>query len=156
MIGRAISLRVFAAIFALACAIFLMIAGYRALLVYAGPLLGPVAMAAFCGIAALSLLGLTQLRASRRKARLQAVVANLIDHKPMAALAAALVAGAAARFGIEPEDLFPIFEAFAPEGLVPEGLVPDASEEATPPPAAPASDMPQPQAHPSPPQQSIH
>ncbi len=151
MIGRAISLRVFAAIFALACAIFLIIAGYRALLVYAGPLLGPVAMAAFCGIAAFSLLGLTQLRASRRKARLQAVVASLIDHKPMAALAAALVAGAAARFGIEPEDLFPIFEAFAPEGLVP-----DTSDDATPPPAAPASPMPQPQTHPSPPQQSIH
>ena len=146
MIGRAISLRVFAVIFALACAIFLIIAGYRALLVYAGPLLAPVAMAACCGIAALSLLGLTQLRASRRKVRLQAVVANLIDHKPMAALAAAVVAGAAARFGIEPEDLFPIFEAFAPDGLAP-----DTTDESALAPVSPA-----PQTHPSPPQPSIH
>jgi membrane-associated protease RseP (regulator of RpoE activity) len=146
MIGRAISLRVFAVIFALACAVFLIIAGYRALLVYAGPLLAPVVMAVGCGLVALSLLGLTHLRASRRKARLQAVVASLIDHKPMAALAAAVVAGAAARFGIEPEDLFPIFEAF-----VQDSQAPDTTDEATPPPASPT-----PQAHPSPPQQSIH
>ena len=146
MIGRAISLRVFAVIFALACAIFLIIAGYRALLVYAGPLLAPVAMAACCGIAALSLLGLTQLRASRRKVRLQAVVANLIDHKPMAALAAALVAGAAARFGIEPEDLFPIFEAFVPDHF--------ESETNKAAPSQPTS--PAPQEYSSPPQASIH
>ncbi|WP_085340637.1 hypothetical protein [Aquidulcibacter paucihalophilus] len=149
MIGRALSLRVFAVIFALACAIFLIVAGYRALFVFAGPLLAPVIMAAACGLATLSLLGLTQLRASRRKMRLQAVVASLIDHKPMAALAAALVAGAAARFGIEPEDLFPIFEAFAPDGLAP-----DTSQEA--PPASAVSPMPQSQTHPSPPRQSVH
>ena len=98
------------------------------------------------GLLVTSLLGLTHLRASRRKARLQAVVASLIDHKPMAALAAAVVAGAAARFGIEPEDLFPIFEAFAPDSQAP-----DTTDEATPPPVSPT-----PQAHPSPPQQSIH
>ncbi len=151
MIGRAISMRLFAVIFALACAIFVLIAGYRALLVYAGPLVAPAAMAGICALTALSLVGLNQLRASRRKARLQAVVANLIDHKPMAALAAALVAGAAARFGIEPEDLFPIFEAFTPDSLDSENSV---SEVPDPPSTTPPS--PAPQTHPSPPQQSVH
>lgn len=114
MIGRAISLRLFALIFALACAIFVIISGYQALLAYSGPLVAPMAMAALSAFAALSLLGLTHISANRRSARLRASIAKLIDHKPVAALAAALVAGAAARFGIEPEDLFPIFEAFAP------------------------------------------
>lgn len=156
MIGRALSMRLFAVLFALACAVFVLIAGYRALLVYAGPLVAPAAMAGICAFMALSLVGFMQLRASRRKARLQAVVANLIDHKPIAALAGALVAGAAARFGIEPEDLFPIFEAFTPNRLDSENSGPE-----TPDPLATTPPPPAPQAHPSsppqsPPQQSVH
>jgi len=151
MIGRAISLRLFALIFALACAIFVIISGYQALLAYSGPLMAPMAMAALSAFAALGLLGLTHFSATRRSARLRASIANLIDHKPVAALAAALVAGAAARFGIEPEDLFPIFEAFAPATQTQ-----SAEQEPSPPTDTVSTTANAPRPHPHPPQPNVH
>jgi hypothetical protein len=114
MTGRTISLRLFALVFGLACAIFVIIAGYRGLLAYTDPMLAPIAMAGLSAFAAISFVAMAQIRASRRRERFTAIMSSLIDHKPLAGLAAAVVAGAAARFGIEPDDLFPIFDAFTP------------------------------------------
>jgi hypothetical protein len=114
MIGRTLSLRLFALIFGLACAIFVIIAGYRGLLAFTDPMLAPIAMAGLSAFVAISFIAMAQIRAARRRERFTAIMSSLIDHKPLAGLAAAVVAGAAARFGIEPDDLFPIFEAFTP------------------------------------------
>ena len=112
MTGKTLSLRVFALIFGLACAIFAIISGYRGLLAYTNDVAAPITMAAICAFAAVSFVVMAQVRAARRRAKMAMIMSNLIDHKPLAGLAAAVVAGAAARFGIEPDDLFPIFEAF--------------------------------------------
>jgi hypothetical protein len=113
MTGRTLSLRLFALVFGLACAIFAIVAGYRGLLAYTNPMMAPIVMAALSAFIAISFVVMAQVRASRRRARMTAIMSSLIDHKPLAGLVAAVVAGAAARFGIEPDDLFPIFEAFA-------------------------------------------
>ena len=113
MTGRTLSLRLFALVFGLACAIFAIIAGYRGLLAYTNPMAAPIAMAAISAFAAISFIVMAQVRATRKRAKMTLLMSNLIDHKPLAGLAAAVVAGAAARFGIEPDDLFPIFEAFS-------------------------------------------
>jgi hypothetical protein len=120
MSGRTLTLRLLALVFSLACAIFAVTAGYRALLIRTGPLSAPIVMAAVSAFLAVSLMVMAQIRASRRRAKLTAIMSNLIDHKPLAGLAAAVVAGAAARFGLEPDDLFPIFEAFNKESRSPQ------------------------------------
>lgn len=112
MTGRTLSLRLFALVFGLACAIFVIVAGYRGLLAYTDPMMAPIVMAALSAFAAISFVVMAQIRATRRRAKMTAIMSSLIDHKPLAGLVAAVVAGAAARFGIEPDDLFPIFEAF--------------------------------------------
>lgn len=149
MTGRTLSLRLFALVFGLAGAIFVIIAGYRGLLAYTDPMLAPIAMASLSAFAAISFVVMAQIRATRRRARFTAIMSSLIDHKPLAGLAAAVVAGAAARFGIEPDDLFPIFEAFTPP---PSAQGPDT--------AAPAPSNPTPEttptSHPPTSPQSIH
>ena len=121
MTGKTLSLRLFALIFGLACAIFAIISGYRSLLAYTNDVAAPITMAAICAFAAISFVIMAQVRATRRRAKMTLIMSNLIDHKPLAGLAAAVVAGAAARFGIEPDDLFPIFEAFTkPSGSQPQ------------------------------------
>jgi cobalamin synthase len=112
MTGKTLSLRMFALVFGIACAIFAVTAGYRGLLAHTNPITAPVTMAIISAFAAISFIVMAQIRAARRRARMKALMSTLIDHKPLAGLAAAVVAGAAARFGIEPDDLFPIFEAF--------------------------------------------
>jgi hypothetical protein len=113
MMGRTLSLRLFALVFGLACAIFVIVAGYRGLLAYTDPMMAPIVMAALSAFVAISFVVIAQIRATRRRDKMTAIMSSLIDHKPLAGLAAAVIAGAAARFGIEPDDLFPIFEAFA-------------------------------------------
>jgi hypothetical protein len=76
-------------------------------------MMAPIVMATLSALIAISFVIMAQIRATRRRAKMTAIMSSLIDHKPLAGLAAAVVAGAAARFGIEPDDLFPIFEAFA-------------------------------------------
>ena len=132
MTGRTLSLRAFALVFGLACAIFAVIAGYRGLLAYTNPMLAPIVMAALSAFAAVSFAVMAQIRAARKSARMTAIMSSLIDHKPLAGLAAAVVAGAAARFGVEPDDLFPIFEAFAKPS-------PDASAKQATPDTSPSS-----------------
>ena len=112
MTGRTLSLRLFALVFGLACAIFAITALYRGLLAYTDPMAAPIVMAVLSAVVAIIFVLMAQVRASRRRKKMKAVMSSLIDHQPLAGLAAAVVAGAAARFGIEPEDLFPIFESF--------------------------------------------
>jgi hypothetical protein len=154
MMGRTLSLRLFALIFGLACAIFVIIAGYRGLLAYTDPMLAPIAMAGISAFVATSFVAMAQIRANRRRARFTAIMSSLIDHKPLAGLAAAVVAGAAARFGIEPDDLFPIFEAFTSPPSVdsPDVAAPPASPN-PPPTSAPATSS---TIHPPTSPQSIH
>jgi cobalamin synthase len=113
VIGRTLSLRLFALVFGLACAIFVIAGSYRALLAATNPTIAPIVMAALSAFGAMSFILMAQVQASRRRARMTALMSGLIDHKPLAGLAAAVVAGAASRFGIEPDELFPIFESFA-------------------------------------------
>lgn len=155
MTGRTLSLRLFALVFGLACAIFVIVAGYRGLLAYTNPMLAPIAMAGLSAFAAISFIVMAQIRASRRRARFTAIMSSLIDHKPLAGLAAAVVAGAAARFGIEPDDLFPIFEAFTPPPSAPPSAPtsaqsPDAPTDSSPPPTT------SPTSHPPTSPQSMH
>jgi hypothetical protein len=118
MTGGTLSLRLFALVFGLAFAIFAITGGYRALLAATDPTIAPIVMAALSAFCAMSFILMAQVRASRKRAKFTAIMSGLIDHKPLAGLAAAVVAGAASRFGLEPDDLFPIFESFAkaPQG----------------------------------------
>jgi hypothetical protein len=161
MTGRTLSLRLFALTFGLACAIFVIIAGYRGLLAYTDPMLAPIAMAGLSAFVAISFIVMAQMRATRRRERFTAIMSSLIDHKPLAGLAAAVVAGAAARFGIEPDDLFPIFDAFTPPPSEPPAMhtsAPTSAQSSNAPaptpstPPATASQTP----NPSNPPQSIH
>jgi hypothetical protein len=65
MMGRTLSLRLFALIFGLACAIFVIIAGYRGLLAYTDPMLAPIAMAGISAFVATSFVAMAQIRANR-------------------------------------------------------------------------------------------
>lgn len=105
-------MRLIGVILMAACAIFSIIASYRVLLAYSGETLAPLMMAALSGVLAIAFMAFAHFRASRKRERMKLIMTSLIDHKPLAGLAAAIVAGAAARFGVEPDDLFPIFEAF--------------------------------------------
>jgi hypothetical protein len=145
MTGRTLSLRLFALVFGLACAIFVIVAGYRGLLAYTDPMMAPIVMAALSAFAAISFVVMAQIRATRRRAKMTAIMSSLIDHKPLAGLAAAVVAGAAARFGIEPDDLFPIFEAFTK---------PPSADNSSDQPAHAPEPVPPKATHPSP--QSVH
>jgi NAD/NADP transhydrogenase beta subunit len=115
MTGRTFLLRFFALIFAIACVSFAIVSLYGLLSDATSSRQAPLYMAGITAAITVLLLGLAHLRATRRRAKLNAIMVDLIDHKPMAGLAAAMVAGAAARFGIDPEDLFPVFEAFSEE-----------------------------------------
>jgi hypothetical protein len=154
-----LSLRLFALAFGLACSVFVIIAGYRGLLAYTNPMLAPIAMAALSAFAAISLVALAQIRAMRRRQRFTAIMSSLIDHKPLAGLAAAVVAGAAARFGIEPDDLFPIFEAFTPRPSEPSSThnsAPSAAQNPDAPAPTPSNPTTSSTTHPPTSPQSIH
>jgi hypothetical protein len=135
MTGKTLSLRLLALTFGIAGAIFAVTAAYRGLLVHTNPIVAPVTMAIISALMAITFVIIAQIRAERRRAKMRVMMSNLIDHKPLAGLAAAVVAGAAARFGIEPDDLFPIFEAFTKPPLE-EGPQPEFSP---PPPATSTS-----------------
>jgi hypothetical protein len=113
MIAQTVTMRLLAVVLWLACAVFASIGGYRLLQSQTGPITAPMMMAGLTAALAIALLVIVRIRTSQRRARLNLMMSALIDHKPVAGLAAAVVAGAAARFGLEPEDLFPVFEAFA-------------------------------------------